>query len=96
MRALLCASVFCCTLTVVCSAHARAAVFYHLPSPVGAVSPDGSLALTSGDIWTPQSGLVPFSPSLYVYSRDISNNGVVVGLIDGSYIGARIPIGGPV
>ncbi len=99
MRVLLCAALFC--VSAVCSIPTRAAVFYHLSSGVdydtaGSVSRDGAVVLTTENVWTPATGFVKFSPNQFVYSRDISNNGIVVGLTDGSYIAARIPIGGPV
>jgi probable HAF family extracellular repeat protein len=101
MRTHRCAAFVICLLSAVCSVPARAAVFYHLSSGVdydtaGSVSPDGAVVLTTENVWTPATGFVRFSPNQFVYSRDISNNGIVVGLTDGSYIAARIPIGGPV
>ena len=87
-----------CTLaTLTAAATSRAAEFYRLgvnDLAVG-VSPDGSLVLTSGNVWTPAGGFVPYSPSPLIYSRDISNNGYVVGLVDGSYVPARVRAGEP-
>jgi hypothetical protein len=71
-----------------------AAEFYRITSPIAydstsGVSPDGAIVLTSQHIWTPAGGLAQIAGSSNFYTRDISNNGVVVGRIDGSYIAFR-------
>lgn len=86
-----------CAVAVLCPGVSSAAEFYGLGQndlAVG-VSPDGSTVLTTGNVWTPAGGFVPYLTETLLYSRDISNNGYVVGLVDGSYVAARTPIGGP-
>ena len=80
---------------------AIAAEFYRVASEFSydlpqSVSPDGSTVVTTVHVWTPAGGLVPYLPGNYTYSRDISNNGIVVGLVDGSYVAFRTPVGGPI
>ncbi|HJS06376.1 MAG TPA: hypothetical protein VJ809_01915, partial [Pirellulales bacterium] len=77
-----------------------AAEFYRITSPIAydspsGVSADGTVVLTSQHIWTPAGGLSQFAGRTDFYTRDISNNGVVVGLIDGSYIAFRTTLAGP-
>jgi probable HAF family extracellular repeat protein len=95
-----------CALSLVFFLPARAAVFYPFPDDesydlVNGVSPDGRIILTSRHTWSPSGGLVPFSPGgSDVYSRDISNNGVVIGLWCGPNTGScyeafRTPADGP-
>jgi probable HAF family extracellular repeat protein len=101
MKSIHCAAALSCAFAALASVESGAAVFYRvvfansyeLPS---GVSPDGSTVVTTGNVWTPASGLIPIEGGSYIYSRDISNNGVIVGLIDGSYIGFRTTIGGPI
>ena len=84
--------VLLCTLVVIVGAGpTRAAEFYRLGEDdlANGVSPDGSLVLTTRNVWTPGGGFVPFSPEVLVYSRDLADNGYVVGLVDGSYVPAR-------
>lgn len=85
-----------CTTIVLCiPASSRAAEFYRLGGNVAlGVSPDGSLVLTTGGVWTPARGLVPHSTS--VFGRDISNNGYFAALVDGAYVPARARVGEPV
>jgi probable HAF family extracellular repeat protein len=79
---------------------ASAAEFYRITSPISydspsAVSPDGAIVLTSQHIWTPAGGLAQFAGRTDFYTRAISNNGVIVGLIDGSYLAFRTTLTGP-
>jgi probable HAF family extracellular repeat protein len=83
------------------SSSVYAAVFYRL-TPVsdydlaGGVSPDGRIVLTTEHVWTPEDGFVRIAPGDSIYSRDISNNGFAAALTDGSYLAARVPVGGAV
>jgi probable HAF family extracellular repeat protein len=83
-----------------------AAVFYPLSNGddydiANGVSPDGTVVLTTRNIWTPAGGFVPIAPAhSEVWSRDISNNGIVAGLWCGPNTGScyeafRAPAGGP-
>src|SRR5688500_5282549 len=75
---------------------ARAAEFYRLPDAANGVSPDGSIVLMSEHVWTRDGGRVRVPPpGVGTYSRDVSNNGFVVGLVDGNYAPFRTPVGGP-
>jgi probable HAF family extracellular repeat protein len=101
MRSMLRAATLPFTMAALCFVPASAAEFYRLASefdfdlPNG-VSPDGSTVITTIHTWTPAGGFVPYLPGNSHYSRDVSNNGIVVGLIDGSYLAFRTPVGGPV
>jgi probable HAF family extracellular repeat protein len=101
MKSIHSAAALFCAFAALASVETRAAVFYRIvfansyELPSG-VSPDGSAVVTTGHVWTSASGLIPIEGGSYIYSRDISNNGVIVGLIDGSYIGFRTTIGGPI
>ncbi len=86
-----------CLGIALASNYAGAAVFYPLgPGQANAVSPNGALTLTNSQVWTPTGGFLDYLPNQTTFSRDISNNGFVVGLIDGSYIAFRTPAGGPI
>jgi probable HAF family extracellular repeat protein len=95
-----------CVLGIVSHSAASAAVFYPLSSGVdydlaNGVSPDGSAILSTRRTWTPAGGFVPVAPAhSEVWSRDISNNGVIAGLWCGPNTGScyeafRTPAGGP-
>lgn len=95
------AAALSCAFAACASVETRATVFYRIvfansyELPSG-VSPDGSTVVTTGNVWTSTSGLIPIEGGSYTYSRDISNNGFIVGLIDGSYIAFRTTIAGPI
>jgi probable HAF family extracellular repeat protein len=100
MRYILRAVALVCWAAALEADQASAAQFYRLNSGLsydlpGGVSPDGSTVLTTIHTWTPAGGFVPYIAGNFTYSRDISNNGIVVGLIDGSYLAFRTPLGGP-
>ena len=92
---------------VSCLNPAGAAVFYPLSNEFGydlpsGLSPDGSIVVTSRHVWTPSGGFVDISPAdSELYSRDISNTGVIAGLWCGPNTGScyeafRATVGAPI
>jgi probable HAF family extracellular repeat protein len=88
-------------LTAALAAPAQGAEFFRLGSNFSAagLSPDGTRVVGDNKVWTPSGGFMPYLQG-ELYPRDITNNGVVVGLWCGPNTGSCYeaffsPIGGP-